>query len=59
MKSKEEIEVLAGNLANPNVCKTDNWIEGYMQGQEDMADKIKVLEKKIESMYEDLAGEDI
>ena len=39
MKSKEEIEQLAANLANPNVCKTTNWIEGYTQCQEDMADK--------------------
>jgi len=39
MKTQEEIKVLAGNLANPNVCKTDNWIEGYMQCQEDMTDK--------------------
>ena len=37
MKSKEEIEYLAANLANPNVCKTTNWIEGYTQCQEDMA----------------------
>jgi len=35
MKSKEEIEYLAANLANPNVCKTTNWIEGYTQCQED------------------------
>jgi hypothetical protein len=39
MKSKEEIEYAAANLANPNVCKTTNWIEGYTQCQEDMADK--------------------
>ena len=37
MKTKEEIEQLAANLANPNVCKTINWIEGYTQCQEDMA----------------------
>jgi len=36
MKSKEEIEYLAANLANPNVCKTTNWIEGYTQCQNDM-----------------------
>jgi hypothetical protein len=35
MKTKEEIEYLAANLANPNVCKTTNWIEGYTQCQED------------------------
>ena len=39
MKTKEEIEYAAANLANPNVCKTTNWIEGYTQCQEDMADK--------------------
>ncbi len=27
---EEEIRIAAGNLANPNVCKTDNWIEGAM-----------------------------
>jgi hypothetical protein len=37
MKSKEEIEYAAANLANPNACKTTNWIEGYTQCQEDMA----------------------
>ena len=42
MKVKEEIEQLAANLANPNVCKTTNWIEGYTQCQEDMADISKV-----------------
>ena len=36
MKSKEEIEQLAANLANPNACKTTNWIEGYTQCQQDM-----------------------
>ncbi len=25
---EEEIIKAAANLANPNVCKTDNWIEG-------------------------------
>jgi hypothetical protein len=24
----EEIEIAAANLANPNLCKTQNWIEG-------------------------------
>jgi hypothetical protein len=44
MKSKEEINILAANLANPNTCKTNNWIEGYIQCQEDMADEIAELE---------------
>lgn len=39
MTNKEEIKKLAANLANPNVCKTTNWIEGYTQCQQDMADK--------------------
>ena len=41
MKSKEEIEYLAANLANPNVCKTTNWIEGYTQCQEDIVEELK------------------
>ena len=41
MKSKEEIEYLAANLANPNVCKTTNWIEGYAQCQEDIVEELK------------------
>ena len=44
MKTQEEIEQLAANLANPNVCKTTNWIEGYTQCQQDMADKKYNLE---------------
>ena len=41
MKSKEEIEYLAANLANPNVCKTTNWIEGYTQCKEDIVEELK------------------
>jgi hypothetical protein len=26
--TKETIEQAAGNLADPNICKTDNWIAG-------------------------------
>jgi len=65
MKTKEEIEQLAEQWYNregklsPRIVETRSFIKGYTQCQEDMADKIKVLEKKIESMYEDLAGEDI
>jgi hypothetical protein len=36
MKSRKEIEYAAANLANPNACKTTNWIEGYLQCQEDV-----------------------
>jgi hypothetical protein len=51
MKTKEEIEYLAANLANPNVCKTTNWIEGYAQCQEDMADKKYTEEDVINLMF--------
>jgi hypothetical protein len=47
MKSKEEIEYAAANLANPNACKTINWIEGYTQCQEDMADVIDSLKTQL------------
>ena len=43
MKTKEEIEYLAANLANPNACKTTNWIEGYTQCQEDAANDFLLL----------------
>ena len=43
MKSKEEIEYTAANLANPNVDKTTNWIEGYAQCQKDMANDFLLL----------------
>lgn len=42
MKNKEEIEYAAANLANPNACKTTNWIEGYTQCQEDMAKDLEM-----------------
>ena len=48
MKSKEEIEQLAANLANPNVCKTTNWIEGYNQCKEDMAKDIEYWQGEFE-----------
>jgi hypothetical protein len=47
MKSKEEIEYAAANLANPNACKTINCIEGYTQCQEDMADVIDSLKTQL------------
>ena len=50
MKTKQEIEYLAANLANPNVCKTTNWIEGYTQCQEDMSDK-KYTEEDLMSAF--------
>ena len=48
MKSKEEIEYAAANLANPNACKTTNWIEGYTQCQEDMADEMVRLKNTVQ-----------
>ncbi len=51
MKTKKEIEQLAANLANPNVCKTTNWIEGYTQCQEDKKDK-KYTEEDIRKAFE-------
>jgi hypothetical protein len=41
-----DLEILAANLANPNVCKTTNWIEGYNQALEDNKEK-KYTEKDI------------
>jgi archaellum component FlaC len=54
MKRKEEIEQLAANLANPNVCKTTNWIEGYTQCQEDMANEIAELKMICEEYSKDV-----
>ena len=50
MKTQEEIEQLAANLANPNVCKTTNWIEGYTQCQEDMGDKKYTKKQLLDAM---------
>ena len=35
----EEIEQAAANLADPNICKTDNWIDGA-QWYAEMTNKI-------------------
>jgi hypothetical protein len=51
MKTKEEIEYAAANLANPNACKTTNWIEGYTQCQEDNKDK-KYTERQLRDAME-------
>jgi hypothetical protein len=53
MKSKEEIEYAAANLANPNTCKTTNWIEGYTQCQEDMVKNY--TEREVVIMLQDCA----
>jgi hypothetical protein len=52
MKSKEEIEYLAANLANPNVCKTTNWIEGYTQCQEDMAKDVEYWQGEFDHWHQ-------
>ena len=45
---EDEIIKAAANLANPNVCKTDNWIEGAkwqaerMYSEEDMREAYMV-----------------
>jgi hypothetical protein len=40
---EEEIIKAAANLANPNVCKTDNWIEGAKWQAERMYSEEEVL----------------
>jgi hypothetical protein len=37
---QEPLEEVAANLADPNLCKTDNWIEGAKWMQEQM-EKLK------------------
>jgi len=36
MKNKETLEEAAANLADPSLCKTDNWIAGAKYVQEKM-----------------------
>jgi hypothetical protein len=38
--NKEEIELAAANLADPNICKTENWIAGAQWMLEQM-EKLK------------------
>ena len=40
---EKEIEEAAANLADPNICKTDNWIAGAKWMQEEM-EKLKDFE---------------
>ena len=40
---EDEIIKAAANLANPNVCKTDNWIEGAKWQAERMYSEEEVL----------------
>ena len=44
-----DVEILAANLANPNVCKTTNWIEGYRQALEDNKEKKYTEEDMIQA----------
>jgi hypothetical protein len=40
---KTELEEAAANLADPNLCKTDNWIAGAQWQQERMYSEEEVL----------------
>lgn len=42
--SKETLEEAAANLADPNICKTDNWIAGAKWQAEKMYTEEEVLE---------------
>ena len=43
MLEAKEIERAAANLADPNICKTDNWIAGAQWQQERMYSEDEVL----------------
>jgi hypothetical protein len=51
--TKEQIEQAAGNLADPNICKTDNWIAGarwmasQMYSEEELRNAVEVSVGKI------------
>jgi hypothetical protein len=51
--TKEQIEQAAGNLADPNICKTDNWIAGAnwmadrMYSEEELRMAIEIYVNKI------------
>ena len=66
MKTKEEVQQLAESIYKSKfssnafvITESKGYVKGYTQCEEDMAEKIRILEKEIDSMYEDLAGEDI
>ncbi len=40
---KETLEEAAANLADPNICKTDNWIAGAKWQQERMYSEEEVI----------------
>ena len=50
--NKETLEEAAANLADPNICKTDNWIAGAKFQAERMYSEeevIKIVEKSRET----------
>ena len=46
---KETLEEIAANLADPNVCKTENWIAGAKWQQEQ--DKNKYSDEDLRTAY--------
>ena len=55
---EEEIIKAAANLANPNVCKTDNWIEGAKYMAERMYSEEEVT-KLLISCKDRFGGSDL
>jgi hypothetical protein len=51
--TREEIEQAAGNLADPNICKTDNWIAGArwmadrMYSEDELRNAVEIYVNKI------------
>ena len=43
MENKQTLEEAAANLADPNICKTDNWIAGAKWQAERMYSEEEVL----------------
>jgi hypothetical protein len=48
-KMKETLEEAAANLADPNICKTDNWIAGAKWQAERMysEEEVKAIVNKV------------
>lgn len=60
-KQETTLEEVAANLADPNLCKTDNWIAGAKWQQERMYSEeevLKLLQKARYSNFNSLATED-
>jgi hypothetical protein len=57
MKNKETLEEAAANLADPNLCKTDNWIAGAkwqaerMYSRQDLIDFVYFINGKHFNKY--------